>query len=150
MLLKRTEKDGVVSALYDSSNILGSKWNGKNLTVIFRHGASYTYNDVSKTDYMRFETADSQGVVLNAKIKAYSFQKDDAVDSQQLINEVNQAKTDTLTKFEEGLVDEMRLLVSAYEVTPTLTKQSIERLAEMLVKHGELGGAASLKLCACD
>jgi len=150
MLLKRTEKDGVVNALYDSSNILGSKWNGKNLTVIFKHGASYTYNDVSKTDYMRFETAESQGVVLNTKIKAYTFQKDDAVDGQQLINEVNQAKTDTLTKFEEGLVDEMRVLVSTYEVTPTLTKQSIERLAEMLVKHGELGGAASLKLCACE
>lgn len=150
MLLKRTEKDGVVNALYDSSNILGSKWNGKNLTVIFKHGASYTYNDVSKTDYMRFETADSQGVVLNAKIKAYSFTKDDAVDGQQLINEVNQAKVDTLNKFEEGLVDEMRLIVTAYETSPVLTKLSIERLAEMLVKHGELGGAASLKLCACD
>jgi len=150
MLVKRTEKDGVVNALYDSSNILGSKWNGKNLTVLFKHGASYTYNDVSKTDYMRFETADSQGVVLNAKIKAYSFTKNDAVDGQELINEVNQAKADTLTKFEEGLVDEMRLIVSAYETSPILTKQSIERLGEMLVKHGELGGAASLKLCACD
>lgn len=150
MLLKRTEKDGVINALYDSSNILGSKWNGTDLTVIFKHGASYTYNDVSKTDYMRFETADSQGVVLNARIKGYSFSKNDAVDGQELINEVNQAKADTLTKFEEGVIDQMRLIVSAYEANPVLTKQSIERLADMLVKHGELGGAASLKLCACD
>ena len=63
---------------------------------------------------------------------------------------LKQTICDSRPQFEEGLVDEMRVLVSTYEVTPTLTKQSIERLAEMLVKHGELGGAASLKLCACE
>jgi hypothetical protein len=150
MLISRTENDGVVNALYESSNILASKWDGSNLTVIFKRGASYTYNNVSKTDYVRFESADSQGAVLNAKIKAYSYTQNDSVTEIGIINEINEVKEKTLKNFEAGVVDQMRLIVQAYEVNPTLTKLAIERLAEMLVKHGELGGHAKLKLCACE
>jgi hypothetical protein len=151
MLLNRTEKDGVVSAHYDSSNILASKWNGKDLTVIFKHGASYTYNDVSKTDYTRFELAESQGVILNTKIKAYSFSKNDGVDADAVLKEIEDGKAEVLQKFEEGVVDQMRLISSAYEANPVLSKVSLEQLAGMLIKHSELAGTTTgLKLCACD
>lgn len=151
MLLNKTEKDGVVTANYDSTNILASKWNGKDLTVIFKHGASYTYNDVTKTDYARFELAESQGAILNAKIKAYSFTKNDGVDADAVIKEIETIKAENLIKFEEGIVEQMRLISSAYEANPVLTKTSLERLAEMLIKHSEMAGTTSgLKLCACD
>ena len=151
MLLSKTEKNGVVTANYDSTNILASKWDGKNLTVIFKHGASYTYNDVTKTDYARFELAESQGVILNAKIKAYSFTKNDGVDADAVVKEIETIKTENLTRFEEGIVEQMRLISSAYEANPMLTKTSLERLAEMLIKHSEMVGTTSgLKLCACD
>lgn len=151
MLLNKTEKDGIVTAQYDSSNILASKWNGKDLTVIFKHGASYTYNDVTKTDYTRFELAESQGALLNAKIKSYSFTKNDAVDANQIIKEIEDSKREKLKGFEQGMVDQMRLISSAYEANPILTKTSLDRLAEMLIKHSELAGTkSSLKLCACD
>lgn len=151
MLLNKTEQNGIVTAQYDSSNILASKWDGKDLTVIFRHGASYTYNDVSKTDYTRFELAESQGAVLNAKIKAYSFTKNDGVDADALIKEIEAAKANKLVKFEEGMVEYMRLISSAYESNPVLTQASLEKLTEMIIKHSELAGTnAGVKLCACD
>lgn len=151
MLLNKTEKDGVVSAHYDSSNILASKWNGKDLTVFFKHGASYTYNAVSRTDYARFELAESQGVILNAKIKAYSFTKNDAVDVAEILKEIEVAKAEVITKFEEGMIDQMRLISSAYEANPVLAPVSLEQLASMLIKHSELTGSKSkIKICACD
>ena len=151
MLLNKTEKDGVVSAHYDSSNILASKWNGKDLTVFFKHGASYTYNAVSRTDYARFELAESQGVILNAKIKAYSFTKNDAVDVAEILKEIEVAKADVLQKFEEGMVEQMRLMSSAYEANPVLSKVSLEQLTKMIIKHSEMAGTTTgVKLCACD
>ena len=151
MLLNKTEKDGVTSAHYDSSNILASKWNGKDLTVFFKHGASYTYNDVSKTDYARFELAESQGAVLNAKIKAYSFTKNDAVNADDILKEMEDIKAANLVKFEEGMVEQMRLISSAYEANPRLSKVSLEQLTNMIIKHSELAGTtAGVKLCACD
>ena len=151
MLLKRTEKDGVVKALYDSSNILASKWDGTDLTVIFKRGASYTYKGVSKTDYVRFETDDSQGAVLNARIKSYTFEQNDPVDEATIIAEIENSKQEALTKFEEGMVEYMRLISTAYETTPKLTKASLEKLTEMIIKHSELAGAnAGVKICACD
>lgn len=150
MLLNKTEKDGIISAHYDSSNILASKWNGKNLTVFFKYGASYTYNDVSKTDYARFELAESQGAVLNAKIKSYSFTKNDDVNADEIIKEMETIKANNLVKFEEGMVEQMRLISSAYEANPRLSKVSLEQLTSMIIKHSELAGTNnSVKLCAC-
>lgn len=151
MLLDKTEKDGVVSALYESSNILASKWDGKDLTVIFKRGASYTYKGVSKSDYTRFELADSQGAILNAKIKAYSFTQNDAVNEIAIVNEINETKADNLRKFEEGLIEHMRLISSAYETNQYLSKVSLEQLTSLLVKHSEMSDTATtIKICACE
>lgn len=151
MLLKKTEKDGITTALYESSNILASKWNGKDLTIIFKRGASYTYSDVSKTDYTRFEMADSQGAVLNAKIKAYSVIQNDNVDEATILTEITQTKADETKQFEEGLISYMELMVTAYKTNPVITGKSLESLSEMIIKYNSLSGSNSpLKLCKCD
>lgn len=151
MLLKKTEKDGVTTALYESSNILASKWNGKDLTIIFKRGASYTYNDVSRTDYTRFEMADSQGAVLNAKIKTYSFTQNDNIDEATLLKEITQTKDDERTQFEEGLINYMELMVGSYKVNSVITSKALESLSEMIIKYNSLVGSTStLKLCKCD
>lgn len=148
MLIKRTEKDGIVKALYESSNILASKWDGKDLTVIFKRGTSYIYNDVSRSDYMRFETADSQGVILNSKIKAYSFSKGDNVDEAQLIKEMDEAKNANNSKFEKEIIDYMTLITVAYEKNPVISKPAFNTLVEMLVKHSELSdNVDEIKIC---
>jgi hypothetical protein len=58
------------------------------LTLIFNNGGQYQYAGVSKTDYMRFEMADSQGSVMNTHIKKYSFTKLDKVDTTEILKEV--------------------------------------------------------------
>lgn len=94
MILKRKEKDGVIKAIYSSSNICASVYNTvtNELSIIFNHGGQYKYTDVAKTDYMRFETADSQGSVLNTHIKKYTTSKLDNVDTTEILKEVEQLK----------------------------------------------------------
>jgi hypothetical protein len=96
MILKRQEKDGIIKAIYSSSNICASTYNSTSneLTIIFTHGGQYKYADVAKTDYMRFETAESQGSVLNTHIKKYTSAKLDAVDVTEIIKEVEALKED--------------------------------------------------------
>jgi len=100
MILKRKEKDGIIKAIYSSSNICASVYNNitNELSVIFNHGGQYKYLDVSKTDYMRFETADSQGSVLNTNIKKYTSSKLDNVDTTEILKEVEELKTETETE----------------------------------------------------
>ena len=151
MLIKRTEDNGIVNALYESSNILSSKYDGKDLTIIFKRGASYTYNDVSKSDYTRFEMADSQGQIFNSKIKAYSFTKNDVVNEVTIINEINEAKAAELTTFEKGIINYMKDTIEAYDRDGALSPTAVKILADMIIKHSELAGTNStLKLCACD
>ena len=96
MLLKRIENEGEIVSLYESSNIFGSKFKGNELTVVFKTGSTYVYEDVSKTEFILFETAESQGKVLNSKIKSKTFSK---------IDDTN------LDKFLSGNGEEFSLLI---------------------------------------
>lgn len=77
MIVQRQEKDSIIRALYESSNILGSKYGRetKELVVYFSNGSVYQYPDVSGPDYLQFESADSQGSVFNAIIRKKPFTK---------------------------------------------------------------------------
>ena len=90
MILKKQEKNGKVKAMYSSSNICASVYDtaSGDLTLIFNNGGQYQYAGVSKTDYMRFEMADSQGSVMNTHIKKYPFTKLDKVDTTEILKEV--------------------------------------------------------------
>lgn len=91
MLLNRTEENGVVKCIYDSSNILESTYNNSTseLIVTFTSGNRYSYPGVSKTDHMRFEMADSQGKVFNSHIKKYNGVKLEAIDPSKIIAEAH-------------------------------------------------------------
>ena len=90
MILKKQEKNGKVKAMYSSSNICASVYDTENgdLTLIFNNGGQYMYTGVPKTDYMRFEMADSQGSVMNTHIKKYPTTKLDKVDTAEILKEV--------------------------------------------------------------
>lgn len=99
MILKKQEKDEITKAIYSSSNICASTYDkdSKSLVIIFNNGGQYLYEGVSLTDYTRFESADSQGKVLNSHIKNHPFKKLDKVDTTELLNEVK-----VLTKVDES------------------------------------------------
>lgn len=91
MFIERIEKDGVVSCLFKSSNILSSDYNQekKELVITFNAGRRYTYSNIEYKDYLRFEIAESQGEVFNKHIKKYPTKRNDDVDTKNLLNRVS-------------------------------------------------------------
>ena len=88
ILNKHIDKESIES-LYDSSNILASRYNtiSKKLAIIFKGGRQYLYHDVNKTDYDVFEQSESQGKILNSVIKKYKFERIKEVVDVTPINE---------------------------------------------------------------
>lgn len=124
MILKKTKKDDSIHAVYDSSTVLESIFHPKEniLEITFKGGTKYRYNEVKDTDYFRFETAESQGSVLNSHIKKYSFSKMDKVDITSLTEEIK-----TLKKLEkEALIrGRQEILVEAMNNVQEESKGSL-------------------------
>jgi hypothetical protein len=135
MVLKRQEKNGKIKAMYSSSNICASVFDttNNNLTLIFSHGGQYLYEGVSKTDYTRFETAESQGSVLNTHIKKYPTSKLDPIDTTDILKEVESLK---------GTVE--------VEVNPDVaTKEMLESMSNIIsnyLKNGNVTAASMIAL----
>ena len=134
MILKRVEKDSVVKSIYDSSNILASKYNKntKDLTITFKRGAQYVYKNVSASDYMRFETAESQGEILNSHIKQYPFDKGDTIDSNVIVEEIDKLKSEEIIKRQEYIIGEMERIVSDFDTDQQFNESKLMTLAKSI------------------
>jgi hypothetical protein len=121
MVLERVEKDGVVDAIYESSNIVASSYDKvkKNLNITFNYGGNYTYQNVPETDYMRFETSESQGKTLNSHIKKYPALKHENVDVNLIFDKLSNVKLN------EASVGMERLSYLINELTKTLNDELI-------------------------
>ena len=90
MIVKRLEKNGKIKAMYSSSTICVSIYDttNKELTVIFNNGGQYKYPNVAASDYMRLETADSNGTIFNNYIKKNytNFEKLDKLPESALVS----------------------------------------------------------------
>jgi hypothetical protein len=135
MILKRQEKDGTIKAIYSSSNICASTYNSTNneLTIIFNHGGQYKYADVAKTDYMRFELAESQGSVLNTHIKKYTSSKLGVVDVTEIIKEVESLKEEEDKHISpevatKTMLESMSNIISNYLKNGNVTSASLKEL----------------------
>lgn len=71
MLLRRQEENGVVEALFNSSNLFKSLYLKENriMYVFFKKGGVYSYYNVDSEVYDEFEQAESQGEFFSQKIK---------------------------------------------------------------------------------
>ena len=137
MLLKRTEKENIIECIYNSSNILSSKYDkqSKNLTIVFKRGAQYIYENVSQSDYLRFEIADSQGVVLNERIKQYPFIKGDLVDAKVIEEEIDKLKEEEIRKEQEILVNEIERLARDFDEHGSINMNMLISLHERIVRY---------------
>ena len=139
LLTRKTEADGTIIAVYNSSNILESRYNGQDLTVIFKGGTSYTYKEVPATDYTRFETDESQGRTLNTHIKKkYEFVKNDKIDTTTVEAEIDEVKAAEVALFGDGLMSFMGLAAFEYNTSKTISDANLKQVAEMIVKYQEL------------
>ena len=125
MIVKRLEKNGKIKAMYSSSTICGSVYDTatKELTVIFNNGGQYKYPDVASTDYMRFETADSNGSTFNTYIKKKytTFEKLDKLSDTALatiLKEVEELKgaedTVSIEVRTKTMLEAMNVLLGCY------------------------------------
>jgi hypothetical protein len=92
MVLSKNSYEGNIECLYDSSNIVASKYvtKDKKLALIFKSGRQYVYSDVTFIDYNKFETSESQGKTFNTIIKKYSYSRaDNDVDVSPLLEQIN-------------------------------------------------------------
>jgi hypothetical protein len=140
MILERVEKDELVKAIYESSNIVASTYNknNKDLNITFKHGGNYTYQNVSETDYMRFETADSQGKVLNTEIKKYTFLKHNPVNTDDVIKKIREIKAEENTAMAVGLVNLMKETITHFEDTNMLSEVQVNKLTNMIGVYNEM------------
>jgi hypothetical protein len=137
MLLKRVEKESLVKAIYDSSNILASKYDKKtkDLTITFKRGAQYKYIGVSASDYMRFETAESQGAVLNSHIKPYQFEKGETIDSNLIVEEIDKLKNEEVIKRQESIISDMEQIVSNFDQNQTFSEAQLMALVKRITNY---------------
>jgi 2',3'-cyclic-nucleotide 2'-phosphodiesterase (5'-nucleotidase family) len=137
MLLKRTQKENLIEATYDSSNILSSKYDkdSKKLIITFKRGAQYVYMGVSSSDYLRFETAESQGAVLNSHIKSYSFEKGEVVDAKVIEEEIDKLKQEELRLKQQSIIDNMELLISDFDINSEFNETKLMNLVNKIEKY---------------
>jgi hypothetical protein len=134
MILKKVEKNEKTKAIYSSSNICASVYDNVSgdLTLIFNNGGQYKYAGVSKTDYMRFELADSQGSVMNTHIKKYPTTKLDKVDTTEILKEVKELSD-----------------ASKPTLTPeAATKEMLSAMTDIISNHFKNGNVTSASLLA--
>jgi hypothetical protein len=137
MLLKRTQKENLIEATYDSSNILSSKYDkdSKKLTITFKRGVQYTYMDVSAADYLRFETAESQGAVLNSHIKSHSFEKGDVVDAKVIQEEIDRLKREELILIQQSIIDDMESITYEFNTNDKFIEAQLMALAKRITNY---------------
>jgi hypothetical protein len=137
MILKRVEKENVVKAIYDSSNILASKYDkqNKDLTITFKRGAQYKYIGVSATDYLRFETAESQGSILNSHIKQYQFEKCDSVDANLITEGIDRLKKEEVIRRQESIISEMEKIVSDFDQNQVFSEPRMMSLVKTITNY---------------
>lgn len=134
MILERIEKNELIDAIYESSNITASTYNKnlKLLNITFSNGSNYTYQDVSETDYVRFETAESQGKVLNSNIKKYSFLKHDNVDVEKKLKRIKEVKEIELKYLKIGIIDTMKDIIDFHDNSGELANPYMTKLDNMI------------------
>lgn len=146
MIVKRLEKNGKVKAMYSSSTICGSIYDTttKDLTVIFNNGGQYKYPNVESTDYMRLETADSNGSTFNTYIKKKytNFEKLDKLSESAIaaiLKEVNELKTaednSSIEVKTKTMLESMNILIGSYLVSGSVDLSLFRKVYDNVVSY---------------
>ena len=81
---------GKISSLYDSSNVLASKYDpeSKKLVIIFHNGNQYLYENVTKMTFNHFQNAKSQGKEIHGIIKKHHTTKLGTIDPTNIREDI--------------------------------------------------------------
>jgi hypothetical protein len=148
MILKRQEKNGKIKAMYSSSTICGSVYDTatKDLTVIFNNGGQYKYPNVEATDYMRLETADSNGTAFSTYIKKKytAFEKLDKLSDAALsmiikeIDELKTAEDSVSTEVKtKTMLEAMNVLIGSYISTGKIDASLLNKVEARIGEYNK-------------
>lgn len=134
MILTRVEKDNQVEALYESSNIISSKYDkGTNkLSLVFKGGTEYIYENVDISDYHKLELADSQGVAFNKYLRSYPFVKGDKVDIIALHKRLEDAKQAEIDALTVNIVELSNLIANEYSTTGDVSEINLNDMIRLI------------------
>lgn len=95
MILKRETHPNYIECLYESTNVLASKYNLRDgrLAIIFKSGRQYVYEDVLYKDYEIFEKSSSQGAVVKQNLGKYSYDLATTIDTSFFEANINYLKS---------------------------------------------------------
>jgi hypothetical protein len=95
MLLQSVQdQEGKISSLYDSTNVLASKYDPslRKFVIIFNNGGQYLYEDVTKKTFDEFQKAKSQGSAVHSIIKRHHSKKVGVIDVETIIEDIEKLK----------------------------------------------------------
>lgn len=140
MIIKRVEKEDVIKIIHESSNILASTYDkvSSNLTIIFKNGGQYIYENVKKTDYLQFEAAESVGKAFNQFIKSYPFTKLENVDTNAIITEIEKVKSEAEKAMAELVVKQMKGIITFYEEYNEFSDNMFTDLFNVMNKYKDI------------
>lgn len=95
MLLESVQdQEGKISSLYDSSNVLASKYDpsSRKFVIIFSNGGQYLYEDVTKNTFDQFQKSKSQGSAIHSIIKGHHAKKVGVVDTDNILNDIDRLR----------------------------------------------------------
>ena len=141
MVVKRVVENKITKSLYESSNIIASTYDKVNgdLNITFKNGGNYTYQNVTASDFTRFETSESQGKALNQFIKKYSFLKHDKIDVDNLILEIELIKDRELVSESNLLAKELIEVSNNYNVSTTfMSLDTVDYLINKLTNYKKI------------
>lgn len=89
------DEEGKISSLYDSSNILASKYDPetKKMVIIFGNGGQFLYENVTINTFNQFQNSKSQGSTFHSIIKGHHSTKLGKVDVNPIIEDIKNLKT---------------------------------------------------------
>lgn len=149
MIVKRLEKNGKVKAMYSSSTICGSIYDSatKELTVIFNNGGQYKYPNVENTDYMRLETAESNGSTFNSYIKKKytNFEKLDKLGESAIaailkeVAELKAAEDNVSADVKvKTMLESMNLLIGSYIASGKIDSDLLKKVQTKIGEYDSL------------
>jgi len=88
------DNEGKISSLYDSSNVLASKYDpfSKKFVIIFSNGGQYLYDNVPENVFNEFQKAKSQGKLIHSLIKTFHGKKVSVIDTKTIIEDIERLK----------------------------------------------------------
>lgn len=112
MLVQRQQDGDLISALYESSNVIASRYDlgTQQLTIVFKSGVGYVYEAVDRKDYAIFELADSQGKIFNKSIKHHTFKTIGEVNMDEFMYSLKEAKLEEIKSLNRSIGEVARKL----------------------------------------